>query len=47
VRLRWGQLALVFGLAVVLVALAGLLYVIQTITGALAVITEIGAHPYG
>lgn len=43
-RLRWGQLALVFGLAAVLVALAGLLYVIQTITRAAAVLIEIGSH---
>jgi hypothetical protein len=47
VRIRIGWLPLIFGMAVVWVALAGLLYVIQTIAHATAVLLEIGATPHG
>jgi hypothetical protein len=47
VKLRWGSYALAFGMAAVLVALAGLLYVAHTITAAALTVLEIGAVAHG
>ena len=47
VRIRIGWLPLIFGFAVVWVALAGLLYVCETIVAATAALLEIGATPHG
>lgn len=46
-RLRVGRMALTFGVAALLVALAGLLYVLQTIVNAATVLLEIGANAHG
>jgi hypothetical protein len=47
VKLALGRLALIFGIAAVLVALAGLLYVADTIRDGAAVLIEIGNHAHG
>lgn len=45
-RIRAGWLPLVFGFAIVWVALAGLLYVCETIVAATVALLEIG-NPHG
>ena len=47
VRIRIGWVPLIFGIAAVWVALAGLLYVVETFTAAAAALLEIGAIPHG
>lgn len=46
-RIRIGWLPLVFGFAVVYLALAGLLYVLETIVAATAALLELGATQHG
>lgn len=46
-RIRIGWLPLIFGIAAVWVALAGLLYVCETIRAATVAILEIGANAHG